>query len=69
VEEQSALLQKTNRKIFDLTGITPTVFIAPYNFVNDDTFVAAKENGIRHISANVTSDPPPYDIGSDQSIY
>jgi hypothetical protein len=37
--------------------------------VNGDTFGAARENGIMYISASVTSDPPPYDIYEDQSLY
>jgi len=45
------------------------VFIAPYNIVNEDTFAAMQENGVRYISANVTYDPPPYDIGGNPSLY
>jgi peptidoglycan/xylan/chitin deacetylase (PgdA/CDA1 family) len=67
-EEQSALVQKTNKKIFDLLGVKPSVFIAPYNIINNNTFAAAKENDIRYINANVTYEPP-YDIGSNQSLY
>lgn len=68
-EEQSALVGKTNSKIVELLGIEPAVFIAPYNVVDSDTFTAAKENGIRYFSANVTYDPPPYDIYSDAEMY
>ncbi len=42
--------------------IRPAVFITLYNAVNSDTFAVARENGIRYISADVTSDLPPYDI-------
>jgi hypothetical protein len=45
------------------------VFIVLCNAVNSDTFAVARENGIRYISANVTSDPPPYDIYEDQILY
>jgi hypothetical protein len=45
------------------------VFIALCNAENSDTFAVARENGTRYISANVTSDPPPYDIYEDQSLY
>ena len=67
--EQATLIQRTNKKIFDQTGIQPKVFIAPYNIINGDTFAAAQESGMRYISANVTYDPPPYDIGTNQSLY
>jgi hypothetical protein len=53
----------------ELLGIRPAVFITLYNAVNSDTFAVARENGIRYISANVASDPPPYDIYEDQSLY
>jgi|Tabmets5t2r1_1033131.scaffolds.fasta_scaffold18455_2 hypothetical protein len=53
----------------ELLGIRPAVFITLYNAVNGDSFAAARENGIRYISANVTSDRPPYDIYEDQSLY
>jgi peptidoglycan/xylan/chitin deacetylase (PgdA/CDA1 family) len=69
MEEQSALTERTNSKISYLLGIEPVVFIAPYNIINGETFADAKENGIRYISANVTYDPPPYDITSNQSLY
>jgi peptidoglycan-N-acetylglucosamine deacetylase len=68
-DEQSALIQMTNEKIADVLGTRPAVFIALYNAVNDDTFSAAKESGIRYVSANMTYDPPPYDITGDQSLY
>jgi hypothetical protein len=45
------------------------VFITLYNAVNSDTFAIVRENGIRYISANVTSDTPPYDIYEHQSVY
>jgi hypothetical protein len=45
------------------------VFIALSNAMNSDTFAVARENGIRYISANVTSDLPPYDIYEDQILY
>jgi hypothetical protein len=45
------------------------VFIVLCNAVNSDTFAVARENGIRYISANVMSDPPPYDIYENQILY
>jgi peptidoglycan/xylan/chitin deacetylase (PgdA/CDA1 family) len=68
-KEQATLIQLTNEKIYDQAGVQPKVFIAPYNIINGDTFAAARESGMRYISANVTYDPPPYDIGTNQSLY
>jgi peptidoglycan/xylan/chitin deacetylase (PgdA/CDA1 family) len=48
--EQAELVQRTNEKIFDLLGVRPEVFIAPYNIVNEDTFAAMQENGMRYIT-------------------
>lgn len=53
----------------ELLSSRPAVFITLYNAVNSNTFAVAHENGIRYISANVTSDPPLYDIYEDQSLY
>jgi peptidoglycan/xylan/chitin deacetylase (PgdA/CDA1 family) len=69
MEEQSALIGKTNGKIIELLSIQPEIFIAPYNVANSGTFAAAEENGIRYFSANVTYDPPPYDIYSNADMY
>ncbi len=68
-EEQSTLIQRSNEKITQILESRPAILIAPYNIVNTDTFSAAKQNGIRYISANVTYDPPPYDIRGSQSLY
>ncbi len=40
----------------------PDVFITPYDSLNKDTFKAARENNFKFISANETSDPPPYPL-------
>lgn len=58
-----------NEKIVDVVGIQPAAFIAPYNIVNADTFSAAEQAGIKYISANVTYDPPPYDIAGNPGLY
>jgi peptidoglycan/xylan/chitin deacetylase (PgdA/CDA1 family) len=68
-EEQATLIQRTNEKIIDILDSRPVVLVAPYNVVNSDTFSAAEENGIRYISANVTYDPPPYEITGNESFY
>lgn len=68
-DEQTILIQRTNEKIVGILGFRPVVLIAPYNIVNADTFSAAEQGGMRYISANVTFDPPPYDITGNQSLY
>jgi peptidoglycan/xylan/chitin deacetylase (PgdA/CDA1 family) len=54
-EEQSALIKQTNEKIQNILGVRPTVFIPPYNALNDNTIDALLENDIHFVSANVTS--------------
>jgi peptidoglycan/xylan/chitin deacetylase (PgdA/CDA1 family) len=57
---QYILMERTNQKITRLLGVTPSVFIAPYNTINSDTMQAFGENHFQTISANETEDPPPY---------
>ena len=59
-EQQWWLLRQANQKIQDVTGITPSVFIAPYDSINNDTLKAALENNLKMVSANETSDRGPY---------
>lgn len=54
-EEQSALIKQTNEKIQNILGVRSTVFIPPYNALNDNTIDALLENDIHFVSANVTS--------------
>jgi peptidoglycan/xylan/chitin deacetylase (PgdA/CDA1 family) len=54
-EEQSALIKLTNEKIQNIFGVKPTVFIPPYNALNDNSMDALLENDIHFVSANVTS--------------
>lgn len=68
-EEQSRLMDQTNNKVFGILGVKPLVFIAPYNAVNQDTFAAARENNILYISANMTTDRPPYHQRDDLYHY
>lgn len=68
-EEQSRLMKETNDRVLRVLGIRPIVFIAPYNSVNQDTFSAARQNNIHHISANMTSDRPPYPLRDDLYHY
>ncbi len=57
---QSELLLKSNDRIFETLGVTPEVFITPFNRMNNDTLVAMVENNIRVVSANVTLDNRPF---------
>jgi len=56
-EEQSALLQHTDKKIMDVLGLKPVIFIPPYNRVNDDTIVVLQENDFIFMSANTANYP------------
>jgi peptidoglycan-N-acetylglucosamine deacetylase len=67
--EQGYLMHKTNAKLYNIFDTSPQVFIAPYNAVNNDTFLAAQENGIIYISAGTTFDRPPYDIKGKSTPY
>lgn len=58
LQKQIGLMQKTNEKIYRILGISPTVFIAPFNKINNSTYLAAKDNGMYSISANPNTDPP-----------
>ena len=66
--EQSLLIKRTNEKISSLLGVTPTVLITPFNTINNDTLIAMRENQIHYVSANVTSDPPPYQL-QNETLY
>ena len=59
-EEQSSLIKQGNDHISSVLGITPDVFIPPYEKFNDATILALHENKINHISSTIQNDPPPY---------
>ena len=60
MQEQSDLLSKSNEQIRNALGVQPSVFIAPFNRMNEDTLVAMAENGLHTVSANVTENHPPF---------
>ncbi len=62
--QQWVLLHQSNGKIDNLIGVRPSVFIAPYNMINNDTFVALKQNDFKFVSANETMDHPPYPLST-----
>src|SRR5690349_17596129 len=57
-EQQSVLMKNTNNEINSLFGITPSVFIPPFNTINSDIMIASLENNFQYISANTTQDVP-----------
>lgn len=58
LQKQDELMKKSDEKIHTLLGIYPSVFIAPFNQVNNDTYQAAAANGMRVVSADPVRDPP-----------
>jgi len=62
-EEQSELIGEINVKIFETLGVTPKVFIPPFNNFNDDTIAALLDNGMTHLSGStLKGDLPPYPL-------
>ena len=62
---QSSLINQTNQKIMAIFGVKPDTFLVPLNDFNNDTLLAAKQNGITHISyANSQQDKPPYPLAN-----
>lgn len=67
-QEQSILIQKTDKKIMDILNTKPHVFIPPYNRLNDDTISALLENDFKVLSANTTLHPPSVLSNTSDSI-
>ena len=59
-EEQSVLIEQSNKKIIDTLNVRPVVFIPPYNSPNNDTVAALLENDFHYMSANTTRYPPSF---------
>ncbi|WP_036505367.1 polysaccharide deacetylase family protein, partial [Nitrosococcus oceani] len=53
-DQQSQLLRESKAKISSLLGISPSVFMPPYEKTNDDTFYAMVDDNIRIISSSST---------------
>jgi peptidoglycan/xylan/chitin deacetylase (PgdA/CDA1 family) len=51
IQNQTALIKKTNEKVFNILGVNPKVFITPYNKFNSDTLEALKQNDMSIYSA------------------
>lgn len=56
-DNQSLLIKRTNERIYNILGVKPSVFIAPFDIFNNDTLIALKENGIKYISSIIDYDP------------
>jgi peptidoglycan/xylan/chitin deacetylase (PgdA/CDA1 family) len=61
---QNLLLKNTNEKIQKIFGITPSVFIPPYNEFNDDTIFVMSKNNITYFSSSISQSEPPYIVNS-----
>lgn len=65
---QEMLLLKSNNKINELFGVTPSVFIPPENKFNDGTIDALKALEFTHFSSELDFAIPPFPL-SGQSLY
>ena len=58
--QQSFLMEKTNKKLSKIFGIKPIIFIPPFDSLNNHTILAMKENNIRFVSSDVDQDDPTF---------
>jgi peptidoglycan/xylan/chitin deacetylase (PgdA/CDA1 family) len=65
--QQAALMQKTDEKIYGMLKVSPTVFIAPFNKINNSTFLAAKKNEMNTVSSGPAIDPPASKVSPDSA--
>lgn len=63
---QSSLIKNTNEKVQKIFGITPSVFIPPYNEFNEDTISAMNKNHIAYFSSSISQSNPPYHLVNSQ---
>jgi len=62
-EDQALLIQKTNNKLLEVLGVSPTTFVPPFNNFNKDTISAMQENGMTHLSSSfLKGDVPPFPL-------
>lgn len=59
-EQQNIFMKNTNDKIASTFGITPSMFIPPFNTVNSNTMIAFLENNFQYLSADVSQDDPSF---------
>jgi peptidoglycan/xylan/chitin deacetylase (PgdA/CDA1 family) len=58
---------KSNKKIRDVLGVTPTTFIPPENLYDDNTIATMKKNNFTQISSHTSTGQPPLFVKS--SLY
>jgi peptidoglycan/xylan/chitin deacetylase (PgdA/CDA1 family) len=63
--QQKTLMTNSKSAIQSTLGVTPTVFIPPYNSLNTNTKTAATATGFTHVSAIVANDPQPYNTSAN----
>jgi len=68
IDEQSDSIRKTNEKIKNIFGASPTIFIAPYSEFNNETILAVRENNMRYFSADLR-DHEPYSAHANATLY
>ncbi len=56
---QEEFILKTNERIFEIYGVTPTSFIPPENKFNEKTVSILKKNGFTHISGHIDENDFP----------
>jgi len=61
-QHQSTLINQTNTKLYEILGISPTVFIPPFNNFEKTTIGALQDNGMTHMSSALFKDPSPYPL-------
>lgn len=58
-DQQADDFAKSNKKIHDVLGVTPTTFIPPENLYNDDTIAILKQNNFTQISSHTSTSKAP----------
>jgi len=66
---QKELLIKTDKRIFDVFGVSPRVMIPPENLVNNATFAAMKEIGYTHMTGHFETELYPPTPLRNQTVY
>ena len=61
-DQQNQLIQNTNDKIFNVTGILPETFIPPMGEINNSTLEVLQEHNFTTFSGLILTSPPPYPL-------
>ena len=57
---QNELIEKSNERLEKILGITPKVFIPPFNEFDSNTKITLIENNFTHFSSSLFTSNPPY---------